>query len=81
VKGLTNAAGAGMHRRWSITYRIAVGPQQGRKVFTLQTLPDESDSLSSSTVGETAGFSLHAGVATNPCASRHRDILTNGPNG
>ena len=25
----------------SITYRIAVGPQQGRKVFTLQTLPDE----------------------------------------
>jgi hypothetical protein len=24
----------------SITYRIAVGPQQGRKVFTLQTLPD-----------------------------------------
>jgi hypothetical protein len=48
----------------SITYRIAVGPQQGRKVFTLQTLPDESDSLSSSSVGETAGFSLHAGVAT-----------------
>jgi hypothetical protein len=48
----------------SITYRIAMGPQQGRKVFTLQTLPDESDSLSSSTVGETAGFSLHAGVAT-----------------
>jgi len=49
----------------SITYRIAVGPQQGRKVFTLQTLPDhEPDSPSTSTVGETAGFSLHAGVAT-----------------
>ncbi len=48
----------------SITYRIAVGPQQGRKVFTLQTLPDESDSLFSSSIGETAGFSLHAGVAT-----------------
>jgi len=48
----------------SITYRIAVGPQQGRKVFTLQTLPDESDSLSSIPVAETAGFSLHAGVAT-----------------
>ncbi len=31
---------------------------------TLQTLPDESDSLSSSSVAETAGFSLHAGVAT-----------------
>ena len=26
----------------SITYRIAVGPQQGRKVLTLQTLPDWS---------------------------------------
>ena len=49
----------------SITYRIAVGPQQGRKVFTLQTLPDvESDSPFSNSVGETAGFSLHAGVAT-----------------
>ena len=49
----------------SITYRIAVGPQQGRKVFTLQTLPDlEPDSPSPSAVGETAGFSLHAGVAT-----------------
>ena len=24
----------------SITYRVAVGPHQGRKVFTLQTLPD-----------------------------------------
>lgn len=23
----------------SVTYRIATGPQQGRKVFTLQTLP------------------------------------------
>jgi len=49
----------------SITYRIAVGPQQGRKVLTLQTLPDyESENLSSISLGETAGFSLHAGVAT-----------------
>ncbi len=30
-------------RGHSITYRIAVGPQQGRKVFTLETLPDERD--------------------------------------
>jgi len=43
-----------------------VGPQQGRKVFTLQTLPDESDSLSSNPAAEAAGFSLHAGVATKP---------------
>ena len=49
----------------SITYRIAVGPQQGRKVFTLQTLPDcGSENPFVSTVGEVAGFSLHAGVAT-----------------
>jgi hypothetical protein len=49
----------------SITYRIAVGPQQGRKVFTLQTMPDcGSENLPSISLGETAGFSLHAGVAT-----------------
>jgi hypothetical protein len=33
VKGFTNAAGAWMRLEWPITYRIAVGPQQGRKVF------------------------------------------------
>jgi len=50
----------------SITYRIAVGPQQGRKVFTLQALPDcGSENPFASTVGEVAGFTLHAGVATN----------------
>jgi len=50
-------------RGHSITCRIAVGPQQGRKVFTLQTLPDERDADSTSAVGNVAGFSLHAGVA------------------
>jgi hypothetical protein len=49
----------------SITYRIAVGPQQGRKVFTLQTIPSwEDDDFGSNQVGKIAGFSLHAGVAT-----------------
>ena len=49
----------------SITYRIAVGPQQGRKVFTLQTLPDcRPDNPFVDTLGKVAGFSLHAGVAT-----------------
>jgi hypothetical protein len=49
----------------SISYRIAVGPQQGRKVFTLQTLPDcRSDNPVEHTLGKVAGFSLHAGVAT-----------------
>jgi hypothetical protein len=48
----------------SITYRIAVGPQAGRKVFTLQTLSacDPEDQIGD-TVGKVAGFSLHAGVA------------------
>ncbi len=50
-------------RGHSITYRIAVGPQQGRKVFTVQTLPDERDAADASAVGNVAGFSLHAGVA------------------
>jgi len=50
-------------RGHSIAYRIAVGPQQGRKVFTLQTLPDERDADDTPTVGTVAGFSLHAGVA------------------
>ncbi len=50
----------------SVSYRIAVGPNQGRKVFTLQTLPgvEESDS---SRVAKVAGFSLHAGVAAEAC--------------
>ena len=46
----------------SITYRIAVGPQQGRKVFTLQMLP-ACDEPFDDGVGKVAGFSLHAGVA------------------
>ncbi|MFA5679700.1 MAG: IS91 family transposase, partial [Pseudomonas sp.] len=46
----------------SITYRIAVGPQAGRKVFTLQTLP-ASDEPVDGGAGKVAGFSLHAGVA------------------
>jgi hypothetical protein len=46
----------------SITYRIAVGPQAGRKVFTLQTLPGCDEPFDDG-VGKVAGFSLHAGVA------------------
>ncbi len=59
--------------RSSITYRIAVGPQQGRKVFTLQTLPDcRPDNPFVDTVGKVAGFTLHAGVATR---AHERDQL------
>ena len=46
----------------SVTYRIAVAPQQGRKVFTLQTLPAYEESFDPG-LGKVAGFSPHAGVA------------------
>ena len=45
----------------SITYRVAYGSQQGRKVFTLQTLPPDTIEEPRKTV---SGHSLHAGVAT-----------------
>ena len=35
----------------SITYRIAMGPQQGRKVFKLQTIPAWEDDFSNNQVG------------------------------
>ncbi len=59
-------------RGHSITYRIAVGPGQGRKVFTLQTLPDERDANETPVAGNVAGFSLHAGVAAK---ANQRDKL------
>ena len=48
----------------SVTYRIAIGPQKGRKVFTLQTIPPQPDpSPNHARVAKLNGFSLHAGVA------------------
>jgi len=49
----------------SIQYRIAVGSQQGRKAFQLQTVAAanaENASSSASSVAKVSGFSLHAGV-------------------
>ena len=46
----------------SITYRIATGPREGQKVFTLQTLPAEPEA-SRREAAESSGFSLHAGIA------------------
>jgi len=39
----------------SIAYRIAIGPRQGRKVFTLQTLPASEGDLPG-TLAKEAGF-------------------------
>ncbi len=55
----------------SVTYRIATGPRQGRKVLTLQSLP-ASDEPFSTRMGNVAGFSLHAGVAAK---AHERDKL------
>jgi len=54
----------------SITYRIAVGPHQGRKVFTLQTLPGCEEPFEGG-AGQVAGFSLHAGIAAR-ADQRHK---------
>lgn len=58
----------------SITYRIAFGPQTGRKVFTLQTLP-ACDEPFDDGVGKVAGFSLHAGVAARAQERRKLERL------
>jgi hypothetical protein len=47
----------------SVSYRIAIGPQQGRKVFTLQTIPAWEEDDRFTQVAKESGFSLHAGVA------------------
>jgi len=48
----------------SVSYRIALGPQQGQKVFTLQTLPASNEGEYGQ-LANTSGFSLHAGVLAN----------------
>ena len=47
----------------SVSYRIAVGPQQGRKVFTLQTLPAVEEDDRYAQVAKEAGFSLQRKLA------------------
>lgn len=80
----------------SVSYRIALGPHQGRKVFTLQTLPSVKEDNRYAQVAKEAGFSLHAGVAalawerdklerlcryiSRPAVSEKRLSLTSGGN-
>lgn len=57
----------------SITYRIAVGPRAGQKLFTLQTLPTRPlEASDGNGAARSGGFSLHAGVAIAP---RQREKL------
>ena len=52
----------------SITYRIAVGPRAGQKLFTLQTVPARSPEWLDDANGaaRAGGFSLHAGINIAP---------------
>ncbi|MFQ5645019.1 MAG: transposase, partial [Thiogranum sp.] len=57
----------------SITYRLAFGPNAGRKALTLKTVPaTERPRKPNELVSRQAGFSLHAGVA---CKSNQRKKL------
>ena len=54
----------------SITYRIAVGPRAGQKLFTLQTQPAGQDVADQQGdhrgAARAGGFSLHAGIDIQP---------------
>lgn len=53
------------YQSYSINYRISVGSQKGKKVFSLQTLPPViEEERDKKLVGKVSGFSLHAGVST-----------------
>ena len=58
----------------SITYRIAVGPTAGQKLFTSQTVPPRLQGFEGDANGavRAGGFSLHAGV---DIASNQREKL------
>jgi Putative transposase len=45
----------------SITYRVAVGPRAGQKVFSLQSVPARAEEPRNG-VAQYAGFSLQAGI-------------------
>jgi len=49
-----------------ITWRIAVGPRAGQKVFTLQTVAAQGEGEGRSGAAQAGGFSLHAGVSIKP---------------
>jgi len=61
----------------SITYRIAVGPRAGQKLFTLQTVPPRLQGLEVDPNGaaRAGGFSLHAGVEIAPHQREKRERL------
>jgi ribosomal protein S27E len=59
----------------SVHYRIAEGPNRGRKVFTLQTLPAREEKSESEQLAKFSGFSLHAGVVAEGYEQTKREHL------
>lgn len=70
----------------TITYRIAVGPRAGQKLFTLQTLPqgampDAEQQGDCRGAAQAGGFSLHAGIdieASGRCGGKLQ-VIAKGP--
>jgi hypothetical protein len=59
----------------SITYRVAVGPRAGQKVFSLQTVPAREEEPRKG-VAQYAGFSLHAGIGVEADQREKLERLT-----
>jgi ribosomal protein S27E len=60
----------------SVSYRIAVGPRQGRKAFMIRTIrPLERPDPGLERVAKANGFSLHAGVSCEPHQKDKRERL------
>ncbi|MDB4542938.1 transposase, partial [bacterium] len=60
----------------SISYRIAVGPQQGRKAFMILTIrPLDRPDPGLERVAKANGFSLHAGVSCEGHQKNKRERL------
>ena len=56
----------------SIHYRIAIGPNAGRKALTLRTVPAQPEPVASTLLARQPGFSLHAATC---CEANQRDRL------
>ena len=60
----------------SVSYRIAAGPQQGRKAFMIRTIrPLDRPDPGLERVAKANGFSLHAGVSCEGKAERQTRAL------
>ena len=60
----------------SVSYRVAVGPQQGRKAFMIRTIrPLDKPDPGLERVAKANGFSLHAGVSCEGHQKNKRERL------